>query len=118
MRALFFAAAALALLAASTVANAADIYAPTPEYGAAPSPAPVYGVVPPPVQAVPGLVEAPPPPYAQLPPAVAYPIAPHPFYPPAGYGPDPGWVYGGPPVVAYDECWWEWGHRVCARRGW
>jgi hypothetical protein len=106
------------LLAASTAANAADVYAPAPEYGAAPSPAPVYGVVPPPVQAVPGLAEAPPPPYAQLPPALAYPVHPHPFYPPAGYGPDPGWVYLGPPAVAYDECWWEWGHRVCARRGW
>lgn len=125
MRTLLLTGAAVALFAASMAANAADIYAPAPEYGAAPPPPPVYGAAPPPVaygvppvQAVPGLVEAPPPPYAQLPPAVAYPVHPHPFYPPAGYGPDPGWVYGGPPVVAYDECWWEWGHRVCAGRRW
>jgi hypothetical protein len=118
MRTSLFTSAALALLAGSMAAQAADIYAPAPGYGAAPPPPPAYyGAAPPPVQAVP-IPEAPPPPYAQLPPAVAYPIAPHPFYPPAGYGPDPGWVYGGPPVVAYDECWWEWGHRVCAGRRW
>jgi len=124
MRTLLLTGAALALLAGlTTAANAADVYMPAPGYGAAPPPAygapppPAYGVGPP-VEAVPGLAEAPPPPYAQLPPAVAYPVHPHPFYPPAGYGPDPGWVYRGPPVVAYDECWWEWGHRVCARRGW
>jgi hypothetical protein len=117
MRTLLLTSAAVALLAASTAAQAADIYAPAPGYGAAPPPPPAYGLAPPAIEAVPGIVEAPPPPYAQLPPALAYPVAPHPFYPPAGYGPDPGWVYGGPPVVAYDECWWERGHRVC-RRGW
>jgi len=109
MRTLLLASAAAALLAASPATQAADIYAPAPGYGAGPPPA---------YQAVPDFAEVPPPPYAQLPPPVAYPVAPHPFYPPAGYGPDQGWVYGGPPVVAYDECWWEWGHRVCAQRGW
>ena len=116
MRTLLLTGAVLAF-AASAAAHAADVYMPAPGYGAAPPPPAVYGAAPPPVQAVP-FPEAPPPPYAQLPPPVAYPVAPHPFYPPAGYGPDQGWVYGGPPVVAYDECWWEGGHRVCARRGW
>jgi hypothetical protein len=116
MRTLLLTGAAF-VVAASTAAQAADVYMPAPGYGAAPPPPPVYGG-PPAVQAAPGLVEAPPPPYAQLPQALAYPLPPQPFYPPAGYGPDPGWVYQGPPVVAYDECWWEWGHRVCARRGW
>ena len=117
MRTLLLTGAAL-VLAASTAAQAADVYVPAPGYGAAPPPA-AYGAGPPPVvEAVPGFVEAPPPPYAQLPPPVAYPVAPHPFYPPAGYGPDQGWVYQGPPVVAYDECWWEWVHRVCAQRRW
>src|SRR5690242_217453 len=36
------------LLAASTAANAADIYAPAPEYSAAPPPPLVYGAPPPP----------------------------------------------------------------------
>jgi hypothetical protein len=117
MRTLLLTGAAL-VLAASTAAQAADVYVPGPTYGTAPPPAAVYGAAtPPPVEAVP-FPEAPPPPYAQLPPPVAYPVAPHPFYPPAGYGPDQGWVYQGPPVVAYDECWWEWGHRVCAQRRW
>jgi len=120
MRTLLPTSVALGLLAGLTVAaQAADVYMPAPAYGAVPPLPPVYGVAPPPAYGVvPGFVEAPPPPYAQLPPPLAYPLPPQPFYPPAGYGPDPGWVYQGPPVVAYDECWWEWGHRVCARRGW
>src|SRR4051794_19869163 len=116
MRTLLLTGAAL-VFAASTAAQAADVYMPAPGYGAAPPPPPAYGAGPR-VEAVPGFVEAPPPPYAQLPPPLAYPLPPHHFYPPAGYGPDPGWVYRGPPVVAYDECWWEWGHRVCAQRRW
>ena len=49
MRTLLLAGAALALFAASmAAANAADIYAPAPEYGAAPPPPPIYGAAPPP----------------------------------------------------------------------
>lgn len=141
MRTLLLTSAAL-LFAASTATNAADIYTPAPGYGAAPPPPPAYyGAGPPPVQAVPGFVEAPPPAYAPLPPPVAYPLPPRVAYGAPGYGPQPGWVYSGPPV-AYDEveplpparvyrgvpvyaerppyrCWWEWGHRHCApRHGW
>jgi hypothetical protein len=116
---------AVLTLAASTAVQAADVYVPGQTYGVGPPPPTVYGAAPPPAygagppaEAMPGFVEAPPPSYAQLPPPVAYPVAPHPFYPPAGYGPDQGWVYGGPPAVVYPECWWEWGYRVCAGRGW
>jgi len=143
MRTLLLTGAALVLLAGSTAANAADIYAPAPGHGAAPPPA---------YEAVPGLVEAPPPRYAPPPPRyapldppVAYPVPPRYSYGPPGYGPQPGYVYNGPPVVAYEEaevvlplarvypgapvyaqdprlyrdCWWEWGQRRCApRRYW
>jgi hypothetical protein len=134
MRTLLLAGLAIVSLAGSMPAQAADIYEPAPGYGAAP---PVYG---PPAAAVPGFVEAPPPRYAPLPPPVAYPPAPRYRYGAEGYGPQPGWVYSGPPVP-YDEdvveapppvyrgppvyaerlhhCWWEWGRQVCApRRGW
>ena len=108
MRSSSLTSAALALLAGSISAQAADVYAPGLGYGEAP---PIY-------QPVPRIPEAPPPPYAQLPPPLAYPLPPQPFYPPAGYGPDPGWVYLGPPAVTY-ECWWDGlGQRVCARPGW
>ena len=110
MRSLFLAGAAL-VYTASTAAHAADVY------GGAPPPPAAYRAGPT-VQAVPGFAEAPPPPYAQLPPPLAYPVPPQPFYPPAGYGPDPGWVYLGPPGVTY-ECWWDaLGYRVCARPRW
>src|SRR3954453_503099 len=99
MRTLLLTGAAL-VLAASTAAQAADVYMPAPVYGAVPPPAPGYYSEGPPVEAVPGFVEAPPPPYAPLQPPLAYPQPPHVVYPHLGYGPAPGWVYGGPPVVA------------------
>jgi len=143
MRTVLFTGAALAVLAGSTAAQAADIYAPAPGYSGVLPPALAYGEGPP-AQAVPGFVEAPPPAYAPLPPPVAYPVPPQYHYGAAGYGPQPGWVYSGPPVVPYDEvevvlprpayrgapvhayasglyreCWWEWGQRRCVvRRGW
>jgi len=133
MRTLLLTGAAL-VLAASTAAQAADVYMPAPGYGAVPPPAPGYYSEGPPVEAVPGFVEAPPPPYAPLQPPLAYPQPPHVVYPHLGYGPAPGWVYGGPPVVAYGgeevaevlpprfyrDCWWEWGRQRCVvrRSGW
>jgi hypothetical protein len=122
MRTLLLTGAALALLAASMTAHAADIYAPAPGYGAVPPPAPRYSAVPapgygavaPPVYQ--DFAEAPPPPYAPLDPPVAYPVPPRYSYGPEGYGPQPGYVYSGPPVASYQECWWEWGRRVCAWR--
>jgi hypothetical protein len=132
MRTLLLTGATLVLLAGSMPAQAADVYAPAPGYGAAPPPA---------YQPVPGFAEAPPPVYAPLDPPYAYPPSPRYGYGPPGYGPQPGYVYSGPPV-AYDEevevlpparvyrgapvyaerayrCWWEWGRQVCApRRGW
>jgi hypothetical protein len=126
MRTLLPTGAALGLLAGLTVAaHAADIYAPG--YGYAPAPG--YGEVAPPIyQPVPGIAEAPPPTYVPLPPPVAYPVPPQYGYGAPGYGPQPGWVYSGPPVVAYGEvvevlpprvyrdCWWEWGQQRCAVR--
>ena len=133
MRTVLLTGAAL-VFAASAAAQAADIYAPAPGYGAVPPPSAAYGAAPPPVEAVPGFVEAPPPPYAPLQPPLAYPQPPHVVYPHLGYGPAPGWVYGGPPVVAYGgeevaevlpprvyrDCWWEWGRQRCVvrRSGW
>jgi hypothetical protein len=140
MRTVMLAGATLALLAAATAVQAADVYVPGPAYGAAP----------PPYQAVPGFVEAPPPSYAPLPPPAAYPVPPQYGYGAPGYGPQPGYVYSGPPVAAYSEyveevlppawsygvpiytapvyaqgprayrqCWWEAGRRFCGvRRGW
>ena len=94
MRTVLLSGATLALLASVMVVQAADVYVPGPRYRA---------VVPPGYQAFPGLAEAPPPAYAPLPPAAAYP-APYDYvYPSPGYGPQPGWVYNGPPVVAYGE---------------
>jgi hypothetical protein len=94
MRTVLLSGATLALLATATAVQAADVYVPAPRYGA---------VAPPVYQTVPGLVEAPPPPYAPLPPAVAYPPPYDYVYSPPGYGPQPGWVYNGPPVVAYGD---------------
>jgi hypothetical protein len=133
MRTVLLTGAALALLAGSMPAEAADIYAPAPGYSQAP---PVY-------QPVPRIAEAPPPAYAPLDPPYAYPPPPRYAYGPPGYGPQPGYVYNGPPVADYGyeveevlpparvyrgapvyaerlrHCWWEWGHQICApRRGW
>ena len=98
MRTVLLAGATLALLAGSTAANAADVYVAPPGYGA-----PGYGAAPPAYQAVPGFVEAPPPSYAPLPPPAAYPVPPQYGYGAPGYGPQPGYVYSGPPVAAYSE---------------
>jgi len=92
MRTVLLSTATLALLAAAPAVHAADVYAPG--YGA---------VAPPAYQAVPGFVEAPPPPYAPLPPPAAYPVPPRYGYGAPGYGPQPGWVYSGPPVASSSD---------------
>jgi hypothetical protein len=119
MRTLLLAGAAIASLAGSSAAHAADIYEPAPGYSQAP---PAY--------------QPPPPDYYGPPPS----YRPAPRY---GYAPPPPRPYGPPPAVAYDDdddevapprvyreapvyaqrprydCWWEWGERRCApRRGW
>ena len=90
--------------------HAADIYAPSPGYGAAPPPAyrppPAYGYAPPPVYVrPPGVIAAPEGP--------AY-VVPGPVY-------QPGDEYVEAPVAVdarryYRDCWWEWGYRRCALR--
>lgn len=105
-----------AVVCASSLANAADVY-PPPAYGAAPPPPPVYG--PPPAVAY-----GPPPAVAYGPPVYARPrgiiVAPEgPAYEvnePA-YQPGDEYVQGPALVDArryYRDCWWEWGYRRCA----
>jgi hypothetical protein len=114
MRAALLTAALMALGVgvASVPAQAADIYRPSPAYGAAPPPA--YRPAPPPVAYV-----APPPVYGP-PPVVAY--GPPPGVITAPEGPaylvqqpayQPGSEYTYVDRRPYLDCWIEWGQRRC-----
>ena len=111
------------VIAASSLAHAADVY-PAPAYGAAPPPAyqpppPAYGYAPPPAYGPPPAVAYGPPVYARPPGIVVAPQGPAYQVSEPAYQPGDEYVQG-PALVDgrryYRDCWFEWGYRRCTLR--
>ena len=113
----------VAVVAASSLAHAADNY-PPPAYGAAPPPAyqrppPAYGYAPPPAYGQPPVVAYGPPVYGRPPGIIVAPQGPAYQVSEPAYQPGDEYVQG-PALVDgrryYRDCWFEWGYRRCTLR--
>jgi hypothetical protein len=113
----------VAVIAALSLAHAADVY-PPPAYGAAPPPAyqpppPAYGYAPPPAYRQPPVVAYGPPVYGRPPGIIVAPEGPAYQVSEPAYQPGDEYVQG-PALVDgrryYRDCWFEWGYRRCTLR--